>query len=147
MGYLCHFDSITVLPHCMQTISKLHYCLFHLLVQKKNLSRSNFFSTQSNFLIVVKSKILPYKFTYLSNEHGQKYLNTFKEYWAWSKMFEHGQKIFKLADGFGLHISKFLPTPTNKLHKNKFFLRISDFATLYAPALLNIFLKYFMILM
>ena len=55
------------------------------------LSVFNIFWTESNFLIMVKSKILPYKFTYLSMvkniwthskniEHGQKYLNMVKKY-------------------------------------------------------------------
>ena len=54
---------------------------------------------------MAKSKILPYKVTYLSMvkniwthskniERGQKYL-------TWSKIFEHSQKIFELADGLG----------------------------------------------
>ena len=39
-------------------------------------------------------------------EHGQKYLNTFKKYWTQSKIFEHGQKIFELADGLGISCQK-----------------------------------------
>ena len=71
--------------------------LFHLLVQNYFykvqifLSMFNIIWTQSNFLIMVKSKNLPYKFTYLSIvtniwthskniERGQKYLNMVKKY-------------------------------------------------------------------
>ena len=38
-------------------------------------------------------------------ERGQKYLNTFKKYWTRAKIFEHGQKIFELADGLGIKVS------------------------------------------
>ena len=44
----------------------INVCLFHLLVQKVFFLSSNFFEHVQYFLIMVKSKILPYKFTYLS---------------------------------------------------------------------------------
>ena len=42
---------------------------------------------------MVKSKILPYEFSYLS---------MVKNIWTHSKIFEQGQKLFELADGLGI---------------------------------------------
>ena len=74
-------------PHAC-SICKFKNYFYHVQIF---LSMFNIFWTQSNFLIMVKSKILPYKFTYLSMvkniwthskdiEHGQKYLNMGKKY-------------------------------------------------------------------
>ena len=41
-------------------------------------------------------------------EHGQKYLDTFKNYWTHSKILEHGQK---LADGIVIQLFWFCAGP------------------------------------
>ena len=88
--------------------TKCFWCLFHLLLRKLFLPRSNFFEHIQYFLNTVKffdhGQKQDFTLWIYIFEHDQKCLNTFKNYWTQSKIFEHGQKIFELAYGLGMSV-------------------------------------------